>query len=198
MASVELPASPGPASVAWEMLDFGGTLQGPLGGAAQRVNRLGNRWKATVTMPALTPVQAREWTAALVQGLRLGVLWRIRQVGTPTGGAGSPLVAGAGQAGFALDIDGMTAGYAWRAGQFISLLLSGRRYVHQLSAAGRAAGAGTAELPLEPALRVTPADNAVVEIGKPYIEGLLEDVPAWSLDVDRLARGFSFTITEAR
>lgn len=198
MTSVTLPDTPGPASVSWELVDYGGTLQGPLGGAGQRVNRLGNRWRAMIAMPVMTPRQAREWSAALAQGLRLGVLWKLRQVGTVTGTPGSPLVAGAGQSGVELDVDGLTAAYGWKFGQFVSVITSSRRYLYMLSASGVAATDGTATLPIEPPLRVQPGDNDVVEIALPYIEGLLADAPSWMLDVDRLARGFSFAIEETR
>lgn len=198
MASVELPDSPGPRSLAWEPVDFGGTLQGPLGGAGQRVNRLGNRWRVRVEMPVLTVKQAREWSAALVQGLRLGVLMPIVQPDTYTGTPGSPLVAGAGQAGVELDVDGLTAAYGWKFGQFVSVITSSRRYLYMLSASGVADTSGVATLPIEPPLRVSPGDNDVVEIALPYIEGLLADAPSWMLDVDRLARGFSFAIEEVR
>jgi hypothetical protein len=197
MASVELPTSPGPRNVSWELIDFGGGAQGALGGAAQRINRLGNRWRVMVEMPVLTSDDARTWSAALVQGLRLGVLWQIVQPDLSPGSPGTPLVAGAGQSGWTLAADGMTPGYPWRVGQFVSVIVSSRRYVHQFSASGRAGAGGTGTLPIEPALRVTPADNGVIEIGLPYIEGLIE-APSWAYDVDRLARGFSFAVTETR
>lgn len=198
MASVALPSWPGPMTVAWQMVDFGGTLQGPLGGAAQRVNRLGNRWRCMVAMPALTAKQAREWSAALTQGLRLGVTWEIVQPDLTVGSPGSPLVNGADQIGHTIDADGLTPGWPWQQGQMLSVIVAGRRYVHQLSAAGRVDGSGEAELPIEPALRVTPANNGTIELAKPVIEGLLEEPAGWAFDVDRLVRGFNFSIAESR
>ena len=197
MAAVELPDSPGPRSVSWQSLDFGGRLQGPLGGAAQRVNRLGNRWRVEVEMPVLTARQAREWSAALMQALRLGVVWKIIQPDTPTGSPGSPLVDGASQSGTSLVIDGLTPSYAYRVGQFISIIISGQRYVYQLSESGKAATDGSATLSVEPPLRVPPNDGDTVEIAQPYLQGLIE-APSWMLDVDRLGKGFSFAIEEQR
>lgn len=115
-----------------------------------------------------------------------------------TGAPGSPLVNGASQAGNALTIDGLTAGYGYRAGQMVSVIVSSRRFVHQVRASGRANGSGQATIAIEPALRVTPADNGTVEIGRPFIEGLLDEAPGWAFDVDTLVRGFAFAITEAR
>lgn len=198
MASVELPSTPGPRAVAWQAVDFGGTLQGPLGGAGQRVNRPGNRWRALVEMPEMTPAQARAWAAALTQGLRLGVIWKIRQVGLPVGAPGMPLVAGASQAGSTLAVDGLTPAYGWRPSQWITVETGGRGYLYQLSASGTADTAGEADLPVEPPLRVSPADNDPIEIAAPYIEGLLEGAPGWQIDARRLVNGFAFSVIEVR
>lgn len=198
MSLVTLPSSPGPMAVAWELRDFGGTLQGALGGAAQRVNRLGNRWKCEITLPPLTPEQAREWSAALVKGRRNGVRWSVRQVGTPTGSPGAPRVNGGSQAGDTLACDGFNDGYVVKAGQFFHIETATRRYLHQVAASGRPTSGAFAALPIEPPLRVSPADNAVLEFGAPTIEGLLVEVPGWSLDPDRIARGFTFAIEEVR
>lgn len=197
MASVLLPSLPGPVSIARELVDKGGTVPGALGGPDQRSNRLGNRWRWTMEMPALTAEQAQEWSAALVMATRLGARWEILQFGVSTVSPGTPLVAGAAQAGWALDVDGMTPNYAWRRGQFFSVVVDSRRYLHMLSASGRVESDGTATLPIEPALRVTPADNGVVEIAEPYIEGLIS-APAWVTDLTRLSQGFSFSIGETR
>lgn len=185
-----------PRTVEWTAVDFGGVQRGAVGGAAQRVNRLGNRWSVTVTLPPMAVRDAAEWSADLTAGLRAGVLWRIRQK-LVTGAPGNVLVAGAGQGGTSLIVDGMTVGHAWKKGQMLSILTGGRRYVHQLSAAG-ATSSGSATLPVEPPLRVSPADNAVVEMAKPWIEGLLVAVPPHLAEPGRIAGGFAFTIEEAR
>lgn len=198
MTLVSLPLNPGPSALAWELVDFGSTESGPLGGAAQRVNRLGSRWRCTVTLPPMHPLLAREWAAALARGLRNGVSWRIRQVSTPTGSPGSVLVAGGSQAGDSLDVDGGTAGYVARIGQWASILTGGQRYLYQLAASTQLDGTGTGTLELEPPLRVEPADNDPVELGAPVIEGLLVAPPGWSIDANRLVNGISFTIEESR
>jgi hypothetical protein len=194
---IALPSSPGPVSLAWSLVEFGGVQQGALGGSAQRVNRLGSRWRCEVSLPPMPPALAREWAAALARGLREGVSWPIRQVSTPTGSPGSVLVAGAGQAGAALNVDGGTHGYVAKPGQWASLLTGGRRYLHQIAAAVQFSGTGTATLQLEPLLRAIPADNSPVELGAPVIEGLLDTPPGWTIDAGRLVRGFTFAIEES-
>lgn len=196
MSVTPLPAYPGPAAVRWTLVDFGGTQGGVLGGSSQRVNRLGNRWRCEVAMPPMPPALAREWAAALSKGLRTGVSWKVREVGTPAGSPGPVLVAGAGQAGFALAVDGGTRGHVIKAGKWLSILTGGRRYLHQTAATLQLSATGTGTLEIEPALRVSPADNSPVEIDIPVIEGLLGDAPSWSLDETRMVRGFSFVIEE--
>jgi hypothetical protein len=198
MSVTALPLNPGPIALAWSLVDFGNTQQGPLGGAAQRINRLGGRWRCEVTLPPMPPALAREWAASLNRGLRTGVSWRIRQVGTPTGIPGAVLVNGGSQAGNALIVDGGTAGYVAKVGQWASILTGGQRYLYQLAATTQLSGTGTGTLQLEPALRVEPADNDPVELGAPLIEGLIAAPPGWSIDANRLVNGFSFVIEESR
>lgn len=193
---IALPSSPGPQAVGFSLVDFGKVQQGALGGSAQRINRLGARWRVEVQLPPMTPADARIWAAALTRGLREGVSWKLRQVTTPTGSPGAVLVNGAGQAGGALIVDGGAAGYVAKAGQFASILTGGRRYLHQLAASTQLSGTGTGTLQIEPLLRVSPADNSPVELGAPVIEGLLSTPPGWTIDAGRLVRGFSFVIEE--
>jgi hypothetical protein len=180
----------------WDYVDFGNNQQGALGGSAQRINRLGNRWRLSFEMPPLKPEQAREWSAALVRGRRQGVRFGVLQPGHNTGAPGVVLVAGAGQAGAELDVDGATVGYVAKAGAWASINTGGRRYLHQIAQSVQFSETGTATLQIEPLLRVIPADNAPVELAAPQIEGLLAGVPAWGIDVDYLTRGFSFAIEE--
>lgn len=198
MSVTALPLNPGPVALAWELIDFGATQQGALGGAAQRVNRLGGRWRCTITLPPMIPSQAREWAAALSRGLRTGVSWQVIQPETPTGAPGSVLVNGGSQAGNALIVDGGTPGYVAKIGQWASILTGGQRYLYQHAATTQLSGTGTGTFQLEPAMRVEPADNDPVELGAPVIEGLLIAPPGWSIDANRLVNGITFTIEESR
>ena len=197
MAVVELPRTP-PVKVAWTPVDMGTVLPGAPGGADQRINRLGNRWQVTVDIPPLTPTDALAWAAALALGVEDGVAWRVWQTGTPTGSPGTVLVAGAGQAGRSLALDGFNPGYVLRWGMCLSILTGSQRYLYRTAAPLRASAGGTGTAQLTNALRVQPADNDPVEVAAPWIEGLLVDTPAWSIDPDRIARGFSFTVRETR
>lgn len=195
---IQLPISPGPVAVQWELVDFGTTLRGGLGGSSQRINRLGNRWRVTVTMPPMAPEQGRVWFARLTRALRSGASWQIRQVGTPTGSPGAVRLNGGGQAGAAIVLDGFLPGYAVREGQWLSIITGPNRYLYQSAGFVMANASGQATVEVEPLLRVAPGDNDPVEIGLPLIEGLLDVAPGLLLDERRLAAGFSFTIEETR
>lgn len=195
---ITLPTSPAPAAVNWSLSDKGGTLAGGLGGTSQRVNRLGNRWRCEVVMPALTAQQAREWSAALSKGLRDGVAFKFTQASLSVLSEGTPLVNGASQTGNALACDGFTTGFVAYAGQFFSITTGGQRYVYMVQETTKSASGAFAALPIEPALRVSPADNDVIEFAAPHIEGLLVEAPMWGVDVDHISRGFAFAIEETR
>lgn len=197
MAVVELPSSPRPV-LAWEPVDFGGTQQGALGGAAQRVNRLGNRWRAKAAVPAMESEEAMEWAATLTRALRLGAALAIVQPGVSVGSPGVPRVFGAGQTGAELNVDGLVPGYTVGAGRWLNVITGGRRYLYLAAQAASAGASGRATLAIEPLLRAVPADNDVVELAAPAIEGLLELPTAFQIDTDWIARGFSFTIVEYR
>lgn len=193
---ITLPLHPGPRQVTWTPREFGGVQTSPLGGSAQRLNRLGKRWRCDVELPPMTPSDALVWAAALMRGLDEGVSWRIRQVGMPPGSPGTVLVAGGGQSGAALTVDGGTPGHVVRTGQWASLLTGGRRYLYQVNAPVRLPASGTAVLQIEPRLRRIPADNDPLELGVPVIEGLLSTPPGWTIDAGRMVRGFTFAIEE--
>lgn len=192
---IDLPDTPGPADVVWRPLDFGSTRVPPLGGPVQRINRDGNRWAIDVTMPSLSLADTRRWQGALAAAAREGGRWRIRQLGLPISSFGTVLVAGAGQTGTTLNVDGGTAGAPWAQGQFFSLISGGQRYLHQLAAAGAFGSGGTAALPLVEALRVVPADNDVIDWA-PRIEGIVPPESAVvRVGADRRGQ-VSFTIEE--
>lgn len=183
------------AEVEFEPVDFGGTIGGELGGTDQRVNRLGNRWRMLVTLPRMNPAAADAWAVDLARGLRTGVRMRVPEPGMRDGSPGAVLVAGAGQAGSVLAVDGGTVGHVIRKGKWFSVLTGGRRYLYKAAAPLRLGEGGAGSIELEPLLRRVPADNAPVELALPMIEGLIEPV-SWKIDARRIAEGVSFVIRE--
>jgi hypothetical protein len=193
--AVTLPASPAPASATATLLDFGAILEPGLGGSSQYVGRLGDRYEVSVQMPPMEAEVARVFISRLAQAKKSSLLMPFPQPGVVVGAVGAPRVNGAGQAGSVLAIDGLPAAKAVKEGWFLSLIVAGRRYVHQIAADAVASGGGAVTLTLVSMLRVSPPDNAVVEL-IPMIEGFVQgDGLPWTIDVAAHV-GLSFTLRE--
>ncbi len=192
--AVALPTDIAPVAYNPSLVDFGGELTPILGGPVQRINRLGDRWAVEVTLPPLSGDEARIWISRLVQGRKSSCLLPWPQpIGA--GGEGAPRVNGAGQAGTALSVDGLPAAKAIAEGLFFSIVGASRRYLHQVTSAATANGSGAVTLSIEPALRISPSDNAVIELATPMIDGLVQGGVGWSVDLAR-QHGLTFTLVE--
>lgn len=165
------------------------------GGQHQRVNRLGDRFSLSLRIDPLAYRQAAAVIADLNAGLSQTVIVKVPQefaVGTP----GSPTVASAGQSGMALAVKDLSSGYAFKKGQFVTVVSGGRRYLHQITANVTATGT-TATLPIQPMLRVSPAISDPVQVTAPEIEGFLTgESHDWT--VSRLSSvGLTISVQEA-
>lgn len=191
---IDLPLTPGPVSLDFNVVDFGGRQTPALGGPVTRVNRLGNRFAVTAPLPPMPAAVGRQWVSALTRALLEGARWRVRQPDLPIGAPGNPVVDGAGQAGATLLIRAGQPGYEFRVGQFVTV--GGR--LAMLADRAVVGGNGKATLPLTAPLRAEPVDGEPVNVAAPTIEGLIEgDGMPWNVSTAR-HYGLSFTITEAR
>lgn len=156
------------------MIDFGGPLTPPLGGEVQYLERLGTRHAIDITLPTM-PAEplGREWSADLRQAKLYGAIASFGQDGLNVGDPGAVLVDGAGQLGSTINLKGFVAGYEMLYGQAMSLLVGGRWYLYFASAATIADGTGKMALPIFPMLRKSPANEDVVEVVDPKIQGSL-------------------------
>lgn len=195
--SVQLPTSPGIQSAKPRLLDFGLLLTPPLGGPAQRLNRLGNRYAIDVSLPPLEATTAgRIYVARLLRGLTEGVIFPFPQDFAPGAVGTGVVVNGGGQQGSTLQLHGFPTGYVVREGQFFSFIYAGRRYLH-VATADTAETGGAMALPIAPMLRVSPNDGAVCEFAQPMIEGFLSgSALEWQLQQAPYTT-LQFTITEA-
>jgi hypothetical protein len=196
--SITLPSSPGIRSAKPRLLDFGGVQTPPGGGASQKLYRLGDRYALAPTMPPIrTEPDGRIWASKLIQAQREGAIFAFPQPDLVIGDPGSPVVDGAGQAGMVLNLRGFTAGYLVRDGQFFSIIHGGRRYLHCARGDLAADGTGKISLPIQPMLRIAPADGAVCEFAAPKIEGLLDgQAVEWEHQLEPYTL-VNFSITES-
>lgn len=182
--AVDLPTSPGPAAVAPRLVDFGADQVPILGGAMQRLDRLGSRHAVDFTMPPMMYEDAMTWIQRLKRGKVERVLMEFPQPGLDLTGYGTGSISGTGSS---VTISG--AGGALVEGQFFSIIQSGRRYLHSANAAGT-------NIAISPMLRVA-LSGATVEVGNPKIEGvLMGDEVGWTVDAAYHV-GLAFTVMEA-
>lgn len=194
---IDLPLSPAPAAATPALLFFGAQLTPALGGPVQQVERMGTRFRLSVTMPPMRGATARQWVARLVRGKSAGVRMPFPLLDFDPGIPGQFLVNGGGQSGKALAIDGGRPNYVFREGQFFSILTGGQHYLHMVTAETIASGAGAGTIPIEPMLRVSPADNAELHVARPMIEGFIAgEELSWEMGLAHFQQ-WAFDIAEA-
>lgn len=168
------------------LMDFGGFLQPGLGGAVQRIDRMGNRFTISVTFPPMpSKDKGRILVSRLLRGKTEGVRMEYPLLSFRPGSPGNILVNGAGQAGRTLTVDGATPHYAFREGQPFSIEVGGQHYLHFVDAEVIANASGQATLSVTPMLRVEPTDNAPCHFAKPMIEGfVMGEEYRWAMSLD--------------
>lgn len=178
------------------VLDFGGTLKPALGGAWQRIMRLGTRWAFTMQTPKLdAEPDLRIWSSRLAQAkLETGLVW-IPEPDLVFGPEGTPRVAQAVNGGTSLPLSGLTPELVIPEGKWLSIIHVGRRYVYRVARDMAATAGGTVALPIYPLLRTRLAPGDVVELARPKVQGEIEGDFSWDVPVDRFA-SLSFTIAE--
>lgn len=180
------------------MIDWGGQLKPPNGGAVQNLLRLGTRHAIDITLPQMrAEPEGRIWAAKLRLAKLYGVMAWFRQDGLRIGTPGDPATAGAGQSGSVINLGGFRPGYCMRMGQAGSLLHAGRRYLHFAEEDTVAASDGTMALPIFPMLRVIADDAEAFEVAKPIIVGSLSgNEVSWTRLTSPYADFGTITITE--
>lgn len=171
----------------------------PLTGAAQTQELPGARWAARVeylSLAAADATLAKTFISAM-RG-RAGRVF-LGNLGQPTVrgvGGGAPLVAGAGQTGSVLAVDGGPLSVSgWlAAGDLVGV--AGRMYM--LTAAANTSGAGAASLSLAPPVWTAPADDAPVTLAAPTCTMMFRaDRQGWTYEPAALGRhAFVFDMIE--
>lgn len=193
MAARVLPTNPAPRKMTIGVVSAANELTSATNSADQEIDRKGTRFALTFEMPPMTYVTSMGWSDVRRKGVTVAM--RVFQPGLVIPAAGTPRVKGGGQGGSTLIIDGLPNGYQMKKGQFFSVVISGQRYLYSLDADATANGSGEVSLLLEQMLRYPPADNAVVEVEQPIIEGFPRDVQEFEVGIERLV-SLVFTVRE--
>ncbi len=171
-------------------------LSPPFAGDESRVGRLGSKWQLRFSLVTMTYSDALDWSDLETETDT--VLLPVPQPGMSLGSPGTPVVDGGSQLGSTLNVRGCTALYSVFKGQWLSVVISSRRYLYRATAAATADGSGDIAIPIRPLLRVSPGDGDTVELAAPKIEGYVRDLPANAFDVNEAGHvaGLSFSIRE--
>lgn len=177
--------------------DFGGFLTPGLGGAMQRIDRMGNRFGISASFPPMfSKDRGRILVSRLIRGKTEGVRMEYPLLSFKPGAPGSPVVDGAGQSGRTLAVRGATPHYAFREGQPFSLEEDGQHYLHFVDAGVIADASGDAELAISPMLRIEPSDGATCHFARPMIEGyILGEEWRWQMSLSHHL-GIAFGLVE--
>ena len=193
MAAIDLPSFAVPGSMSPSFMDTGVTQEGAQ--VDDYIPRKGGRYQVGFTVGPYTPENARLMIARLVAGKQGGIRVKL-PVLHDQGSPGTPLLNGAVTTGRTLVLDGLTASYEIKEGFWLSLVKSGQHYLHSVGVGTTADGSGNATIELNELLRTDFADNTVVNLAEPQVEGLVQGNEAsWTTPVNRLT-GIQFTIKE--
>ena len=170
------------------------TLSPAFGGADQRLSRKGSRFAIDISIPALSAAGCGMGLIAdLLRGETETLVLEIPEH-LPAVAYGAPVANGV-STGSVLAVKGLTPGAVIRKGKFLSIILSGQRFVYMVTAEMTVPAGGLASLPIWPMLRRPTIDGAVIELAAPKIEGFIEPGQDWSINSLK-AVGMSFTLKE--
>lgn len=195
---VQLPSDPAPRRMTPRLISHGGDLRPSLGGAVQRIGRVGSRFAVEFEFPPMKAELGRPFVSRLLRCERDTARMSLRQPGLVIGNPGGDVqVDGAGQAGSRLALRNMTPGYAVRDGQFFHLFVAERHYLHMVTAGAVASPLGKVLLDIAPMLRIRPADGAHANFTDVTVGGWIQgrETP-WTIELGEIF-GLGFTIEEA-
>ena len=197
-----IPSSPTWRTATLKMVFRDGLTRSPFSDVQQAFLWEGGLWQADITLPPMTDVTAGEWMAffALLRGRSQTFLMGDPARQTPQGEAGgTPLVAGASQTGYTLDIDGASLTQTdWlKAGDYIQLGSTSTTHLHMITEDADTNGSGEVTLSIWPQLRESPANNATVTVsGTVGIWRMAQSVAEFDIN-DAKHYGISFSAMEA-
>lgn len=197
---ISLPTSPTAREITITKRSVVGIAASPFTLQAQSYAWSGQVWLADVRLPPMLRADAEAWIAKLISlnGAEGSFLLGDTANKTARGAAtGSPLVKGASQTGYDLITDGWTNGVTGilKAGDWIQLGSGSTARLYKVMADANSNGSGEATLTLWPALRSSPADNAVITVSSPMGRFMLAEEISWNIDEAKVY-GLSFRAVE--
>lgn len=195
MTTITFPSSPKPSTMSWRLVQPAQQNISQWTGARQVLASGRGWWECSLTLPPIVGETAvNSWRAFI--GLARGVTNDFQVPVNEIDQSGLTVTArinGANQTGRSLNTDGWPNSTAiLSAGQFVTI---GNQLL-QLTSNVTSNASGQATISFEPAIRVSPADDAIIEYKNPYaLMYFLED-PGYSVEPG-LVYSMSFNLRES-
>jgi hypothetical protein len=180
MALITLPSSPQPRSMRLKLVQPAQINISEWTGRRQVLHSGRGWWECTFDLPPIVGAAAfNSWRAFIVRTRGGANEFRLPVDSQNQTTFTSVVVSGAGQTGRTLATSGWGgAGVKLLAGQFVTV----NNQLLQLTADVVANSSGNATLSFEPALRVSPANGAPVEVRNPYALMYVTEIPEYSVE----------------
>ena len=197
-----IPTITSPRSIAFRQVNAITLSQSPFTFQQQSIAHTGQRWEADINLPPMKNARARLWIAWLssLKGYR-GTFTMGDPVGAIAEGeaGGIPVVAGAGQTGSELGINGASTSQTdWlKAGDYIQLGSGSTATLHMSLNDVDTDSGGAATIDIWPDIRTAPTDNAAVVVANTAgLWRLNSNQINWDVNQSSIY-GISFTAVQA-
>jgi hypothetical protein len=181
MSTISYPTTPKPNGMTWRLIMPSQTNVSEWTGRRQTVSSGRGWWECQISLPPIVgSTRVNTWRAFIAKARGRANDFQIPADPTAqSASASTPLVAGAGQTGRTLATDGWPiSSTTLVAGQFVTI----NNQLLQLTENVTANGSGVATLTFEPPIRISPADNAVIEYKNPYALMYFVEEPTLSVE----------------
>lgn len=153
-----------PTTQTFELVTNTKVFQSPLSNSVQTLSRAGSHWKTSMVFNNLSGSERSELQGFIAKMNGQTHRMRIRDYGAVRYGSASSgdtlLVAGAGQSGSVIDLDGASTSVAnyFKAGDYLSF----NNELHMVTADASSDALGDITVSIAPPIRKVPADNTAV------------------------------------
>lgn len=195
---LDFPTATGIREIEWISENSVSSTESPFSKKIKVYDHGGKRWRANITLPAMTIANARTWAAFFLSlnGLE-GTFWLSPTLDATARGVatGTPVVNGGSQTGQELVTDGWTPSQTGilKEGDWIQV----GNYLYRILEDEDSDGGGNATFDIWPNLRSSPGDNDPVTVSS--CKGLfrLAEIPAINMTVNHIVEGLQFQAIEA-